>query len=264
MLGLRREHPLHGIVMAVLVPITSGDEMKVERLVRFSRELLGLELSPEVQRAFGAYADLLLEWNARINLTAITDPEAIEVRHFLDSLSVALAVRFGPGQRVIDVGTGAGFPGLPLRLVFPFIQLTLLEATTKKTEFLTLLVERLKLDNVRVLNRRAEEAGQEPPTREHYDTVLARAVAPMPVLGEYLLPLCRVGGQCVALKGENAAAEIQQAENALRILGGRVKKLVPVELPQVAETHHLVIIEKIAATPPKYPRRPGVPSKRPL
>lgn len=242
----------------------NGDRMKVDRLVRFSRELLGLEIPPEAQRAFGAYADRLLEWNARVNLTAITDPEAIEVRHFLDSLTVVLATRFTPGQRVIDVGTGAGFPGIPLRLIYPFIQLTLLEATAKKTEFLSLIVEQLHLDNVRVLTSRAEDAGQAPATREQYDLVLARAVAQMPVLGEYMLPLCRVGGQCIALKGENAAAEIQQAEDALRILGGRVKKLVPVELPQVTETHYLVIVEKVAATPPKYPRRAGMPSKRPL
>ena len=238
--------------------------MEVKRLVRFSRELLGIELNPEMQRAFSLYADHLLEWNASINLTAITDPEAIETRHFLDSLSVARAVNFTPGQRVIDVGSGAGFPGLPLRLAYPHIHLTLLESTAKKTAFLEHIVTTLKLDKVTILTTRAEDAGQAEDTREKYDVVLARAVANLPVLGEYLLPLCRVGGFCVALKGEHAAAEVQQAEHALRILGGHVKKVVPVELPHVAETHHLVVIEKIAATPPKYPRRAGIPSKRPL
>ncbi len=238
--------------------------MQVKRLAHFSRELLGLELSPDVQRAFSVYADQLLEWNEQINLTAITDPEAIEMRHFLDSLSVARIITFTPGQRVIDVGTGAGFPGLPLRMVFPFIDLTLMEATTKKTLFLAHIVKELKLDNVRIMDARAEEAGQDTASREQFDVVLARAVAHMPVLVEYMLPLCKVGGHCVALKGEHAVAEVQQTENALRILGGRVKKVLPVELPQVAETHHLVLMEKTAATPPKYPRRPGVPSKRPL
>ncbi|MBN2304309.1 MAG: 16S rRNA (guanine(527)-N(7))-methyltransferase RsmG [Anaerolineae bacterium] len=239
--------------------------MKIDQLVKRSQDLLGLNLSRDMQRAFSLYADELLAWNAHTNLTAITDPEAVETRHFLDSLSVLLAVPFTPGQRVIDVGSGAGFPGLPLRLVYPYIKLTLLEATAKKTAFLHHITEHLNLNNtVQILNVRAEDAGQDPVHREQYDIVLARAVAQMPALSEYLLPLCNVGGRCVALKGENAAAEVQQAESALKILGGHVEKVIPVELPTVAETHHLVVVEKVAATPPQYPRRPGMPTKRPL
>ena len=234
----------------------------IKRLVQCSRDLLGLELNVETQRAFSHYADELLTWNENINLTAITDPEAIEMRHFLDSLSVMLAVPLSAGQRVIDVGTGAGFPGLPLRLITPQIELTLLESTAKKTHFLQHMVDALRLTNVRIVNARAEEAGQDVADRERHDVVLARAVAQMPALSEYLLPLCKVGGRCVALKGENAASEAQQAENALKILGGRLEKILPIELPQVAETHHLVVIEKIAATPPQYPRRAGMPTKR--
>jgi 16S rRNA (guanine527-N7)-methyltransferase len=239
-------------------------KMNVDQLVRSSRDLLGLELTPDMQRAFSLYADELLAWNQHTNLTAITEPEAIEMRHFLDSLAVIQALPLLPSQRVIDVGTGAGFPGLPLRLIRAQIELTLLEATAKKTDFLTHVVKRLNLNNVRILNARAEDAGQDTADRERHDVVLARAVAQMPVLAEYLLPLCKVGGRCVALKGESAVAEAQQAEHALRILGGRLEKVIAVELPQVAETHYLVVIEKIAATPDKYPRRAGMPSKRPL
>jgi 16S rRNA (guanine527-N7)-methyltransferase len=238
--------------------------VKVGRLARCARDLLGLELAPDAQRAFGAYAQQLLEWNEKVNLTAITDPEAIEMRHFLDSLTVARAITLFPGLRLIDVGSGAGFPGLPLRLAFPHIELTLLESVGKKTAFLEHMVQLLKLNNVRILNERAEDAGQHPATREQFDVVTARAVAHMMVLAEYLLPLARVGGRCVALKGETATAEVQQAEAALRILGGRLEKVIRIELPQVAETHNLVVIQKIAATPPIYPRRAGIPSKRPL
>lgn len=238
--------------------------MNVDHLVKCSRELFGLELNLEVQRAFSLYADRLLDWNQDINLTAITDPEAIEMRHFLDSISVIAAGPLSSGQRVIDVGTGAGFPGLPLRLVYPNIELTLLEATAKKTKFLEHITALLNLGNVRILNARAEDTGQDALHREKFDLVLARAVAQMPVLGEYMLPLCKVGGRCVALKGESAAAEIQRAEDSLRILGGCLEKMIPVELPKVAETHYLVVIQKTAATPPLYPRRTGIPTKRPL
>lgn len=238
--------------------------MELDHLVKCSRDLLGLKLSPEVQHAFRLYAQELLAWNDKFNLTAITDPETIEMRHFLDSLSVMRAIPFTPGQRVIDVGTGAGFPGLPLRLVHPYIDLTLLEATAKKTTFLRHIATQLKLRKVSILTNRAEETGQDAAHREQFDTVLARAVAQLPVLGEYMLPLCKIGGRCVALKGESAAAEVQQADKALKILGGHVEKVIPVELPKVAETHYLIVIEKVAATPPQYPRRPGVPNKRPL
>lgn len=238
--------------------------MNLDKLVRCSREMFNLDLNIDMQRAFDLYATELLQWNEHINLTAITDPEAIEMRHFLDSLAIVRAVSLSPGMRVIDVGTGAGFPGLPLRIVFPHIELTLLEATAKKTSFLQHVTERLHYPNVSILTARAEDAGQDPAYRERYHVVLARAVAQMSILAEYLLPLCKIGGRCIALKGEHAAGEAQQAENAIHVLGGRLEKIIPIELPEVPETHHLVVIRKVAATPERYPRRTGIPSKRPI
>lgn len=239
-------------------------EIHLSRLPAQARALFGLELTAEQQRAFRIMAGELVAWNERVNLTAITEPEAIEIRHFLDSLSVLRAVKLRPGCRVIDVGTGAGFPGLPLRIVQPQIALTLVEATGKKIEYLQHVLERLAIRDVSLVYGRAEEIGQQPEHREQYDVALARAVARLPVLVEYLLPLLRIGGRMVALKGESAAQEASAAQAALRLLGGELQRLIPVELPEVAETHYLVVIDKVAASPAKYPRRPGVPARKPL
>lgn len=236
----------------------------METLQRATHKLLGLRLTAPQIRAFGIYARELEEWNQQMNLTAITDPRAMEMRHFLDSLSCLLARRPGAGCPVVDVGTGAGFPGIPLKIVYPAINLTLVEATEKKTTFLHHIVEILQLEKVTILNARAETLGKAVGHRECYDWVLARAVAEMRTLAEYVLPLCRMGGHCLAQKGENAPQEVAGAQHAINLLGGRIVQITPVELPTVAETRYLVDLEKVAATPLKYPRRPGVPSKRPI
>jgi 16S rRNA (guanine527-N7)-methyltransferase len=167
-------------------------------------------------------------------------------------------------ERVIDIGTGAGFPGLPLKIINPGMRLTLVESVGKKAEFCRHLVKTLKLEGVDVLQERAETLGQSPDHRQSYDWAIARAVAILPVLVEYLLPLARVGGAALAMKGESAHAEAHSAEHATHILGGRLRKLMPITLPGVAEERYLVIIEKVAATPDAYPRRVGLPSKHPL
>ncbi len=238
----------------------------MEPLVAGAREL-GLILGERTLAAFDLYRRELADWNTRFNLTAITDREGILVRHFLDSLSCLRALprrELSAGARVIDLGTGAGFPGLPLKIICPGMRLTLLEATHKKVVFLRHLIGLLGLEGVVVIHGRAETLGRDPAHRERYDWALARAVAEMPTLAEYLLPLVRVGGAALAQKGDRAAAEVHAADRAITTLGGRVRQLLPVHLRGLAETRYLVIVDKVAATPEKYPRRPGIPSKRPL
>lgn len=236
----------------------------MQKLTQEFQTLTGLQLKPAQIRAMNLYSQELEQWNQRYSLTAIQDPEKVRVKHFLDSLSAYLALRGTALERVIDVGTGAGFPGLPLKILCPQIQLTLVESVGKKAEFCQHIVDRLELEGVEVIQERAETVGQSSSHRERYDWALARAVAVLPVLLEYLLPLVRVGGRVLAMKGESALAEAHQAENAARLLGGHLHQLVPVTLPGVAEQRYLVIVHKIAATPEKYPRRVGIPAKRPL
>ncbi|MCS7283719.1 MAG: 16S rRNA (guanine(527)-N(7))-methyltransferase RsmG [Anaerolineae bacterium] len=238
----------------------------MDKLLRGAREL-GITLKESHLALFQTYYEELVEWNRRFNLTAITDYEGVQVRHFLDSLSCLLVLpraELQAGARVIDVGTGAGFPGLPLRIVCPGMRLTLLEATRKKVEFLEHITRKLGLRDVEIIWGRAEDLAHRPGYREAYDWALARALADMPTLVEYLLPFVRVRGAMLAQKGENAPAEVHSAEEAIRILGGEVRKLVPVGLHGLAETRYLVIVDKRASTPDKYPRRPGIPEKRPL
>ena len=230
---------------------------------------LGLELNEEHLEAFEIYYRELVAWNEKVNLTAITDYEEVQVKHFLDSLTCLLAFKGTKAQRhestkAIDIGAGAGFPGLPLKIVCPGLQLTLLEATGKKVGFLEHIVSSLGLEGVEVIKGRAEEVGRDPAHRERYDLALARAVAELPVLVEYALPFCKLGGLFVAQKGPEGDAEARAAEGAIAVLGGVLRRIVHLELPPLAEPRSLVIIEKIAPTPAKYPRRPGIPSKRPI
>jgi 16S rRNA (guanine527-N7)-methyltransferase len=237
----------------------------MDTLAAGARALLNLELAPAQLAAFQSYADELRAWNAQFNLTAIKGLEGIQIKHFLDSLSILKVLRgSGAPMRLVDVGTGAGFPGLPLKIVCPQMQLTLVEATGKKVKFCEHVVETLKLSGVSVIKARAEEIGRDPAHREQYDWAVARAVAEMPTLAEYLLPLVRRGGRAVAQKGQDAPAETQTAEGALRRLGGELEQIVPVELPGIVETRYLVVFKKVAATPPAFPRRVGVPAKTPL
>lgn len=226
--------------------------------------LFGITLTPEQLALFDTYTRELAAWNAHTNLTAITDPDGVMVRHFLDSLSVAQAARLEPGTRLIDVGSGAGFPGVPLLIAFPGVQVTLLEATGKKIAFLDHLIAALGLAGAVTLRARAEEAGHLPDHRAAYDLVLARAVARLPALLEYLLPLAKVGGRCIAMKGVTAHAEARDSARALRTLGGALREIETVTLPGLTDPHYLVVVDKVAPTPAGYPRRPGLPARSPL
>ncbi len=222
----------------------------------------GHPLSSAQLDQFGVYAVELRRWNERVNLTAITDEPGIVTRHFLDSLRCANSWGAAPGN-LVDIGAGAGFPGLPLKILRPELQLTLVESIAKKAAFLRYMVDTLGLNDVEIVVARAEAVGRTPAQREHYDLVVARAVAELRVLAEYCLPLCRIGGRFLAPKGARIEDELRAALPAITQLGGRLVGIEPVELPEL-EPRSLVVIEKISRTPPQYPRAPGVPAKRPL
>ena len=233
-------------------------------LAQQARALIGLQLNRSQLAALETYERELLSWNARFNLTAIDDPKKIRTKHFLDSLTCLLAMRNSPMERVIDIGTGAGFPGIPLKIICPVMRLTLVESVGKKAAFCQHIVEALRLRDVEVLPERAESVGSSTAHRERYDWALARAVATMSTLMEYLLPLVRVGGRALAMKGEGGPAEAQGAEGAMRLLGGHLHQLLPVTLPGVEDQRYLIIVEKMAATPDRFPRRTGLAIKKPL
>jgi 16S rRNA (guanine527-N7)-methyltransferase len=222
----------------------------------------GMPLSPAQLAQFAAYAAELRRWNERINLTAIADEEGIVTRHFLDSLRCALSWGASPAS-LVDVGAGAGFPGLPLKILRPTLRLTLVESIAKKAAFLEHMVDLLGLADVEIVDARAEAAGRDPAQRERYDVAVARAVAELRVLAEYCLPLCRVGGRFLAPKGAHIESEVQAALPAIERLGGRLLAVETVQLPQL-EPRSLVVVEKVALTPAQYPRAPGTPAKRPL
>ncbi len=236
----------------------------MEKLIHDAQTLFNVHVTGRQVMSLITYEKELLEWNQKFNLTAIRDVESIRVKHFLDSFSCVLAWQGTPPHNLIDVGTGAGFPGLALKILYPQMKLTLVESVGKKAMFCQHIVSVLGLEHVNVVQARAEDLGQNPLHREKYDWAVARAVANLSVLSEYLLPLVERHGTMLAQKGESGPAEAQSAENAIKILGGKLKQLIPVNLPGVADDRYLVLVDKVAATPHNYPRKPGIPAKTPL
>ena len=236
----------------------------MDQFIRNTQQLLNIQLNETQIDAFGIYEKELMLWNEQFNLTAIRDVEQIRNKHFLDSLTCSLAFGEERPKSMIDIGTGAGFPGIPLKILYPSMQLTLVESVGKKTKFCQHIINLLNLKNVSIIQERAEVIGQDPKHREKYDWAVARAVANLPILVEFLLPLARFGGGVIAQKGESGPIETQKANTAIHILGGTLRQLLPVFIPGVVEDRYLVIIDKIARTPKIYPRRTGVPAKNPL
>ncbi len=235
----------------------------MQKLAQLSAQF-EIVLSTEQLNQFAHYQQMLIDWNTRLNLTRIREPDDIVIRHFLDSLSCVSVMGDLAGLRVIDVGTGGGFPGLPLKILYPSMWLTLTDSVAKKTRFLEAVVAELGLEQVEVVAERAETLGQDDAYRQQFDWALARAVARMPVLAEYLLPLVRVGGNMLAQKGATAAVESAESQSAITRLGGGQPTLTEINLPQHDKPHFLVVIKKIADTPAAYPRKIGRPAKRPL
>jgi 16S rRNA (guanine527-N7)-methyltransferase len=256
--GISKNTPLPGRIRE------RGIIFPMEKLIHDAVNLFGIHLTSHQTSALMAYELELLAWNEKFNLTAIRDVEGIRTKHFLDSFSCVLAWNDEPPRSLVDVGTGAGFPGIPLKILYPSMRLTLVESVGKKADFCRHVVEVLKLETVEVLHARAEEAGQMPEHREKYEWAVARAVANLPVLVEYLLPLVYIGGSMLAQKGSSGPVEAHKAEKAIKVLGGEILQLTRVLLPGVAEDRYLVCARKVAATPKGYPRKSGDPTRKPL
>ena len=228
-------------------------------------EKLGLHLNTGQLRQFEIYYIELIAWNRKMNLTSITDYEEVQVKHFLDSLMVTLAMRAPfKGVNAIDIGTGAGLPGVPLKILKPDISLVLLEATSKKARFLNHLVTALGLEDVEIAVGRAEAAAHDIQYREKFDIVLSRAVAYLPTLVELTLPFCAVGGSLIAQKKGDIQKELEQSNEAINTMGGYLREAKPVGLEALNDSRYLIVIDKVNPTPEKYPRRPGIPAKRPI
>ena len=227
---------------------------------------LGLRLDEAQLAQFRCYYRDLVEWNSRINLTGISGCRDVQSKHFLDSLSVLQAIPEDvlDGGALADAGSGAGFPGLPLKIASPGLRVSLVESIGKKAAFLRHAAGSLGLDGVNVLAERSETLAHRPCLREAFDVVTGRAVAEMDTLAELALPLCRVGGRVIAQKKADVSDELSRAERAIELLGGRIEDIVQVNIDELGEPRCLVVLSKVSPTPPQYPRRPGMPAKRPL
>ena len=238
--------------------------MDKKAYIRNEFSKIQIELSDEQAEQFEQYYEMLITKNEVMNLTAITEFEEVVQKHFIDSIMIKEVREPGDGEKWIDVGTGAGFPGIPLKIVYPQIRMTLLDSLNKRVKFLQEVVDALELADVEALHGRAEEYAKKAEYREQYDCCVSRAVANLASLAEYCLPFVKTGGKLIALKGPKTAEELKNAETAIKRLGGRLAGVYESKIPYTDLEHTVVIIEKIGKTPAEYPRKAGTPSKKPI
>ena len=225
---------------------------------------LGITLDSHQKQQFDRYYELLVEWNKVMNLTGITEYEEVNEKHFVDSLSIVKALDIDSIETVMDVGTGAGFPGIPLKIAFPHLKVVLLDSLNKRIRFLNAVMDELGLAHIRCIHGRAEDFAKQTEYREQFDLCVSRAVANLATLSEYCLPYVKLGGMFIPYKSGEIAEELQQSENAIRILGGEIKKIVRFRLPGTEIGRSFIKIKKVQNTAKKYPRKAGLPTKEPL
>lgn len=221
-----------------------------------------IELSNQQLEQFYLYMNLLLEWNGKINLTAITDPKEIILKHFIDSITIAPYLK--NAQSILDIGTGAGFPGIPLAILENSKDFVLMDSLNKRIIFLQEVIQNIALTRVQAIHGRAEELGKEKEHREHYDLVTSRAVAKLNILLEYMLPFVKVGGRCICMKSQEIEEELEEAKQAIELLGGKLERVDEIILPESDVKRKIIVIQKVRQTPIKYPRKPGTPTKEPI
>lgn len=238
--------------------------MSFAEILKKAAEEYGISLSKTQLRQFDRYQELLVEWNQKMNLTALTEPKDVAIKHMIDSVSVYDEKWFSEGMSVIDVGTGAGFPGLPLKILCPSLKVTLLDSLNKRVKFLETVVSELGLSDIVCVHARAEEAARQKQYREKFDAVVSRAVARLPILAEYDLPFVRVGGFFAAMKGAKYEEEAEEAKKAVKLLGGGEPVLREIKLPGLEDKRGIIYIRKEKKTPSVYPRKAGTPEKNPI
>lgn len=238
------------------------EKEKFKELMCSYGKMIDILFNDEQLNKFYNYMNLLLEWNEKINLTAITNPEEIVLKHFIDSLTINKYIE--KNKNIVDVGTGAGFPGIPLKIYRPDVKITLVDSLNKRIIFLNEVIDNLKLNDIYTVHSRIEDFGKDKKYREKFDYVTARAVANLSVLSEYLIPITKVNGKCICMKGSEIEEEVDNSRNAINILGGKIEKIEKFYLPNTDISRNLVIINKIRNTPNKYPRKAGIPAKEPL
>lgn len=223
---------------------------------------LNLKLNEKQIRQFYMYMNLLLEWNKKINLTAITQEDEIVLKHFVDSLTIVKYLK--EGTTVIDVGTGAGFPGIPIKIFREDVNVVLMDSLNKRLKFLDEVIKELELKKISTIHSRAEELARSKKYRASFDVATSRAVANLSTLAEYMLPFVSLGGQCICMKGSEVEEELEQAKNAISILGGKINTINTFDLPKSDMGRNIIVIDKVRKTPEKYPRKPGTPAKEPI